>query len=222
MKKTEAYKKTDKYIGKEIGNFLVVSVCDEKSNDGHKLYNVVCLKCGHEMKRQRISELKRKNNGDKCNHVNRHTRWASPLLRGVYKDMIDRCYSLKNKSFKYYGGKGIYVCDEWRCNPQSFNDWAIKSGYRKGLTIDRLYGDKNYCPENCHWITKKENAKWKENTNIILAYGVVDSGRGWARRLWFGVNYINKYIRRHGMDATEEMIRRVISESPDLRREYLC
>ena len=67
-----------------------------------------------------------------------------------------RCSKPTDISYKYYGLKGIKVCDEWDNDYQSFYDWAVNNGYKEGLEIDRIdtYGD--YCPTNCRWTTRKE------------------------------------------------------------------
>jgi len=80
-------------------------------------------------------------------------------LKGTWKDMIGRCYNKNNKSFKHYGARGITVCFEWRNDFVAFFDWAIKKGWKKGLTIDRIDNDGNYTPENCEFITKSENCR---------------------------------------------------------------
>jgi hypothetical protein len=38
-----------------------------------------------------------------------------------------------------------------------FREWALRNGYKDGLSIDRIDSEKNYTPENCRWITVKEN-----------------------------------------------------------------
>ena len=75
--------------------------------------------------------------------------------------MQQRCYSPEHYGFKYYGAKGVTVCDEWRYSFVAFKDWALSHGYQEHLTLDRIdpYGD--YCPENCRWATWKEQAQNK-------------------------------------------------------------
>ena len=218
--RTRKNKSPEDYLGTQVGNYKVVSLCDERSADGHALYDVVCTKCNHELKHQRISDLKRKNKGDRCNHIDTQTSWPSTRLRGIYHNMLSRCSNPKDKSFRFYGRKKISVCDEWMRNPQAFIDWALKSGYNKDLTINRIDECKGYFPENCEWIPREENSKWKSSTNYISVIGILDSGRGWSRRLGHGVNYVNKYLRINGYDLTVIMIMQTICKSPELQIKY--
>ena len=61
---------------------------------------------------------------------------------------------LKRKS---YLDKGIIVCDEWNISFLSFYEWSISNGFNENLELDRINNSGNYCPENCRWITHKEN-----------------------------------------------------------------
>lgn len=84
-------------------------------------------------------------------------------LHDVWHSMIYRCSNPLNKSYKHYGGRGITVCDEWQ-EFKAFYDWAIESGYKKGLSIDRINNDGNYEPSNCRWVTKDEQFLNRRNT----------------------------------------------------------
>lgn len=80
----------------------------------------------------------------------------------IWNGMKQRCYNEKVKSYKYYGAKGVEVCDEWH-DFEPFYEWAIHNGYEDDLTIDRIdpYGD--YTPENCRWIPKEEQPKTRRD-----------------------------------------------------------
>ncbi len=79
-------------------------------------------------------------------------------LYQVWKGMRSRCRDKGNSSFTYYGGKGIGICPSWSAF-EVFRDWALSSGYRAGLSIDRLDSDADYSPENCEWVTRGENSR---------------------------------------------------------------
>lgn len=76
----------------------------------------------------------------------------------ILKGMHDRCYNSKCKDFKYYGGRGITICEQWH-HIEMFRGWALSNGYAENLTIDRVDNDGNYTPENCEWVTVAENLR---------------------------------------------------------------
>lgn len=83
-------------------------------------------------------------------------------LYNIWKNMRKRCNNPNNTKYKWYGGKGINVCPEWDNADNgfiNFKKWALENGYSDNLTIDRKDSFKDYCPENCRWITLSENIK---------------------------------------------------------------
>lgn len=50
-------------------------------------------------------------------------------IYNVWKSMINRCYDVYNNSYKYYGARGITVCDEWKNSFEHFLLWALRNGY---------------------------------------------------------------------------------------------
>lgn len=78
-------------------------------------------------------------------------------LYHVWAGMRARCNYKKHKSYHRYGGRGITVCDEWK-SYVAFKEWAIAAGYNKSLTLDRTDNNKGYSPDNCRWVTMKENS----------------------------------------------------------------
>lgn len=80
-----------------------------------------------------------------------------PLYR-VGSTMNERCHNPNSWKFKDYGARGIYVCDEWLNDRAAFVRWGIANGWEKGLQIDRRDNDGPYSPENCHFVTPKQNS----------------------------------------------------------------
>ena len=80
-----------------------------------------------------------------------------------WQDMKKRCLNKKNKSFPYYGERGIKVCENWKNSYLTFKKWAIENGYKSTLTLDRISVNKNYSPENCRWATRNQQSKNKRN-----------------------------------------------------------
>ena len=85
-----------------------------------------------------------------------HGLHGTPVYR-LWGDVVKRCESKNSHNFKYYGGRGIKICDEWRNSPKSFCEWALNNGYEKGKEIDRIDVNGDYTPANCQFITHKEN-----------------------------------------------------------------
>ena len=81
-----------------------------------------------------------------------------------WQGMKKRCLNPNQPGFKYWGGRGIKVCKRWLDFANFFEDMGEKP---KGLTLDRVNNNKNYCKENCHWATNEEQANNKR-TNVIL------------------------------------------------------
>lgn len=80
-------------------------------------------------------------------------------LEVKYNDMKRRCTSSNADSYKYYGGRGIVICDEWMSNPSSFYEWANNNNYKDGLELDRIDPDGDYTPDNCRFITHTEQMR---------------------------------------------------------------
>ena len=115
---------------------------------------------------------------------------ANKRLYWIWQDMKKRCYNPNCKCFKWYGGKGINVCEEWKDSYPNFKAWALSNGYEDGLTIDRIENYKDYAPFNCQWITQSENSKkrQREGKIILLEYG----GESHGLREWSAITGINQ------------------------------
>ena len=87
-------------------------------------------------------------------HGDRRGPYAA--LYSVWSGIKQRCYNPNNKRYDRYGARGIVVCEEWLSSYSTFKEWALSSGWVKGLTIEREYTDGNYEPNNCSFIPRKE------------------------------------------------------------------
>jgi hypothetical protein len=74
------------------------------------------------------------------------------------------------KDYAHYGARGIRVCPEWD-DYTVFKEWAINNGYSDNLTIDRIDVNGNYEPNNCRWITRKEQANNTTHSRYITFRG---------------------------------------------------
>lgn len=191
--------------------FEILYECNFKSNDGHRMFHVKCKKCGWEtnMQKHQIKYVK------KCNHMNVGKNfyiisynWKNERIRRIFSGMKSRCYRPSERDYKYYGGKGIKIYETWLKNPSTFEEWAFSNGYKDNLTIDRIDATKDYCPENCRWVSLEDNAKYKSTTKMLLVDGESHTGREWAEILNLGTNTINVMRRNNSIDKVIEFIRR--------------
>jgi hypothetical protein len=75
--------------------------------------------------------------------------------------MLQRCRDPKARNYKWYGARGITVCERWR-GKDGFENFRADMGERPdGLTLDRIDPFGNYEPGNCRWATWTEQQRNK-------------------------------------------------------------
>jgi hypothetical protein len=133
-----------------------------------------CGFCGNEFKANTNNVVQGKTRSCGCyrkrraNETHKTHGLIGTRLYGIWSDIKSRTLNPKYKQYNDYGGRGITICDEWKNDVKSFYDWAMSNGYEegKGLSIDRIDNDGNYCPENCRWTTitiQNRNQRIKKN-----------------------------------------------------------
>lgn len=99
---------------------------------------------------------------------------------GAYKTwatMIQRCTNSNRDNYRYYGGRGISVCERWMV----FANFAADMGPRPaGKSLDRIDGDGNYEPSNCRWATRVEQARNRNNNRMLTVDGETRCLKEWA------------------------------------------
>lgn len=94
----------------------------------------------------------------------------------VWRCMINRCYDVNHKGYKYYGAKGVRVCKKWKNNPNVFVKWAEENGWKKGLQLDKdIKGNgKLYSPRTCIFVTHYVNLMNRSCTKPDSRLGVAN------------------------------------------------
>lgn len=104
-----------------------------------------------------------------------------------------KCKSLGH--WKYYGGRGITVCDEWEKDFLSFYKWATDNGFSEELELDRRDNSKGYSPENCRWVTCEANNSNTRQNRFITYSGKTQTMSQWARELGICVKKIHYRLK---------------------------
>ena len=133
---------------------------------GNQLLNGQRISCGCAKKTHGMSRTKA------------HIRW---------RNMIGRCSNKNHRMYKWYGERGIKVCERWL---KFENFYADMGECPKGLTIERIDNDGNYEPANCTWATYKSQAnnRRQRQGEIFLEFkGEKLTKSQWSRKL--GLSY---------------------------------
>lgn len=145
----------------------------------------------------RAGEIKHKN-------VPRKPRPPRHPIYDAYYTMITRCYNPKNKDYKNYGARGIKICPSWLKDKQVFFKWALKNGWNKGLSIDRINNNGPYSPKNCRWTDMKTQNRNRRNNHMITYNGKNQCVAELAEEL--GIKYSVLYSRIKKSMSIEEAI----------------
>lgn len=114
----------------------------------------------------------------------------------IWAGMIKRCTNKNSYAYKYYGARGICVCEGWVNSFESFRDWSMANGYSDSLSIDRIDVNGNYEPDNCRWtdaITQMNNTR---RNRMITYNGVTRSMSEWARETGLSCAEISDRINK--------------------------
>lgn len=94
--------------------------------------------------------------------------------------MRERCCNPRMAFYKNYGGRGITICDRWNSFMLFLEDMKEAP---EGGTLERKDNNGNYCPENCRWATRKEQAHNRRVTKLVTFRGETKVLSVWAQQL---------------------------------------
>lgn len=113
----------------------------------------------------------------------------------IWSNIKSRCFNPKSTGFKYYGGRGMTMCDTWA---HSFEQFYKDMGPRpwENATIDRVDVNQGYTPENCRWASYQEQANNTQDNHQLTHDGETHTISEWARKLNIKPNTIYYRIKR--------------------------
>jgi transposase len=139
----------------------------------------------------------------------KYSRVRSRLLK-ILHDMISRCDNPNAVNYSRYGAVGVTVCDEWKRDKYSFVAWALSNGYAERLQIDRKDTYKGYSPENCRWITCKENNRNRKDNRLLSVNGESRCVAEWAEICGVPYKYLSHLVLKMGRGVNNAIAEREI------------
>ena len=235
--RTVEYTDIEKMFGQRFGKLVVLPYCfveDIRDTDGKiipskrqyilkcqcdcgniyyanrfQLLNDKLHSCGCE-KSQRMVQMN-KTYSQKYSDCDSQSTSKYNQLYNSWSAMKNRCLSVNNTHYEYYGGRGITICDEW-LDYENFKSWALQNGWDNNLTIDRIDYNGNYEPNNCRWITQKEQTNNTSFNKMITYHNKTQSLAMWCEEL--GLNYGRIKARLNSCEmSVEEAFERRLYES---------
>lgn len=207
----------DNLIGKRQGNITILSVEKVVPKIG-RLWRCRC-DCGEEFLASTSSLASgrkyckscalKKNKERTTKQLGRHLQ-SGTRLHKLWMAMKSRCHYTGDTDYKYYGGRGISVCEEWDKSFEAFRDWAIKNGYNDTLSLDRKDCNGNYSPGNCQWIPIEDQKYNKRSSRFITVLGETHLLTEWARMIGVSHSAIIQAEKR-GQRAEDYIFRHLVS-----------
>jgi hypothetical protein len=99
---------------------------------------------------------------NKAKELNKKHGLSSHPLYHIWFDIVDRCHNENSANYKYYGARGITMCEEWHDINKFISD--MHPSFKKGLTIDRRNNNSNYSKDNCRWVSRSVQS---QNTRLL-------------------------------------------------------
>lgn len=187
--------KFEDLTGKTFNRLTVINRAESRRQPSGKLVTYWNCKCicgnitqvrGYDLKEERIKS---------CGCINKKHGLSNTRVYSAWHHMKQRCYSPNCKAYKDYGGRGIKICSEWLEDFRSFYNWAINSGYKEDLTIDRIDVNGNYEPSNCRWVDDFTQRRNKRNNQYITINGNKKVLNDWAKIYGIKPNIVRNRIK---------------------------
>jgi len=111
----------------------------------------------------------------------------------AWVNMKSRCFNPNTIYFKWYGGRGITVCERWLDFQNFFEDMGHCPD---GMTLDRIDNNGNYTPENCRWATHKTQHNNRRRNRHITADGRTQTLQQWCDELGLSSHCLRDRLKR--------------------------
>ena len=137
----------------------------------------------------------------------------------LFHSMKKRCLNGNSRMYRYYGGRGIRVCERWQSPPYSgFANFLEDMGPRPdpSFTLDRINNDGDYEPSNCRWATRETQYENRSTTLWFKANGLRLTATQWAKKLGLaGGQTVSNRIRK-GVSPEIALSARRLKRNPEI------
>lgn len=199
MLATASGRKIPDLTGETFG--LLTAVAYAGADTSHRtMWDCVC-ECGEKVtvRGQRLRDGHTKSCGclvkRRMATLNRTHGKSKTVLYRVWRGMIQRCEDANSPHFRYYGGRGITVCAEWRNSFEAF-ERDMGPGYRAGLSIDRINNSLGYFADNCRWATDTQQSRNRRFNHLLTFEGETRCLSEWAEVTGIKATTLRERLRR--------------------------
>ena len=215
-------------VGKKFGRLTVIErvenlnkraryrcICDcgnEKIALAQNLLNSHVRSCGCFSAERRL-QITKDNNLKRGREIHGDSKTR---LYQIWEGIKVRCFKKENHAYHNYGGRGISMCEDWKNSYLSFKKWSLENGYSENLTIDRIDVNKDYCPENCRWVSWSVQSV---NKRTLCRNSSGRTGVSWNKAQKKYVAYISRDGVRHHL-GTFEKIEDAIAAREKAEKEF--
>lgn len=142
--------------------------------------------------------------------------YLHPIEYKTWKRIKTRCYSVNNPDYPAWGGRGIYVCDEWK---DDFSQFYSDMGDRPAgdYKIERIDNDGPYAPWNCKWATQIEQSNNGRHNHKITFNGITMNLSEWADSIGISRTLLQARLSRLGWSIEEALTIPVSASNKPIR-----
>lgn len=162
--------------GQRFGKLVAICQAEPhitQSGNKREMWKCRC-DCGNETIKAKADLIRNETKSCGCSHyvtgnkspAYKHGR-SKERLYTIHRGMLYRCENPSCNNYKYYGARGITVCDDWH-NVNTFIDWALSHGYKNNLSLDRIDNNKGYEPANCRWADNHTQSTNRRQSHHIM------------------------------------------------------
>lgn len=186
-------------IGHVYGRLTVISELPERSKQRYLLCQCVC---GNRIEVW-LGDLRRKHTLS-CGCLQRERASQSAKTHGkaktreykIWLGMRNRCQNPKSPAFKYYGGRGIVICERWN-GDNGFENFLEDMGLPPNPlhTLDRIDSNGNYEPSNCRWADRATQSANRTSNHYITFNGEIKTMSDWARSVNLEIGTLKQRLK---------------------------